>query len=433
MLMGIFFLLLDYFLFFSIYKPKYVKKVKIRGLSIFVTIILIFQVSMVVGFLERRNFDQSPTYVKDKVKYEVEVSYYLENSENCNVSYSLHTIGFQDPSQISYQNTRLQYTEVVGKDFLINSYIDRNGNVLYLIEVNLTAHEKVVVRQIFEITRLNIIVNNLEDYESSSYRALDNDMDRYLAQEPEREVLNPELIRLSKSIVGNEDSPLIKAERIYEWIGDNIEYNKAYKGGGALNTYLEGKGTCGDYTDLMITLLRIQQIPARKVYGFFLDERWPKKSHEFEIVNATFRHSWAEYFVPGVGWVICEPTFGIDYTDYYASIDCSHFRTFTGEMYAPKRISEYVYTVINHELKLKDVKLPIYWYEVNSVYSIKVLETMNTDQLHEQMSFFLTIITLGSILNGAVFIISIIWDMIKKRKSKILPDFTKIIGELLDS
>ncbi len=197
MLMGIFFLLLDYFLFFSIYKPKYVKKVKIRGLSIFVTIILIFQVSMVVGFLERRNFDQSPTYVKDKVRYEVEVSYYLENNEDYNVSYGLHTVGFQDPSQITYQNSRLQYTEVLGKDFLINSYNDRNDNVLYLIEVNLTAHEKVLVRQVFEITRLNIIVNNLEDYESSSYRAQKYDKYRniYLAHEPEREVLSPELIR----------------------------------------------------------------------------------------------------------------------------------------------------------------------------------------------------------------------------------------------
>jgi transglutaminase-like putative cysteine protease len=148
---------------------------------------------------------------------------------------------------------------VVGKEFLIDPYFDHNDNLWYLIEVNLTAHETVIIRQRFEITRLNIIVNNLEEYESSSYRAqkYDKYRDMYLAQETEHEVLSPELIALSKKIVDGEDSPLIKAERIYEWIGDNIEYDKAYKGGGALNTYLEGKGTCGDYTDLMITLLRM--------------------------------------------------------------------------------------------------------------------------------------------------------------------------------
>ena len=388
---------------------------------------------MVVGFLERRNFDQSPTYVKDKVRYEVEVSYYLENSENYNVSYSLHTVGFQDPSQISYQNTRLQYTEVVGKDFLINSYTDRNGNVLYIIEVNLTAHEKVVVKQVFEITRLNIIINNLEDYESSSYRTQNYEMDRYLAHDPEHEVLSPELISLSKKIVGEEDSPLVKAERIYEWIGENIEYDKAYKGGGALNTYLEGKGTCGDYTDLMITLLRIQKIPARKVYGFFLDERWPQKGDEYTISDGISQHCWAEYFVPKVGWVICEPTFGNNYADYYAAIDCSHFRTFTGEFYVPQRCVEYQYIISDHELKLQMAKYNIFGYEIDSVISIIVLDVENTDLLYKQMSLFLTIIISGSILNGVVFIVSIIWDIIMKRYPEFLPRFTKIIGELMDT
>lgn len=333
--MVLFFLLIGYFLLFSIYDPKNIKKVRVRGVSIVVMIVLQQQVAMVVGFLEHKNFDQSPTYVKDKIRYEVEVSYAFENIYNYNVSYGLHALGLEDPSQISYQETRLQKTEVNGKDFLIESYTDRNDNLFYLIQVNLVAHEKVVVRQVFEITRLNIIINNIEDYDNLSYKAQKYDKYRelYLAEEPEREVLNPELIALSKEIVGKEGSPLGKAERIYEWIEDNIEYDKAYKGGGALNTYLEGKGTCGDYTDLMITLLRIQQIPARKVYGFFLDKRWPQKGDEFKRTNATFSHSWAEYFVPEIGWVICEPPFGNDYFDYYAVIDCSHFRTYTGEYY----------------------------------------------------------------------------------------------------
>ncbi len=390
-------------------------------------ILMQVQIALLVEFLEHKNSDQSPMYVKDKIRYELETSYYLTNSENNSVSYGLHTVGFQDPSQISYQETELQYTEVVGKEFLIDPYFDQNDNSWYLIEVNLTAHETVIIRQRFEITRLNIIVNNLEEYESSSYRAqkYDKYRDMYLAQETEREVLSPELIVLSKKIVDSEDSPLIKAERIYEWIGDNIEYDKAYKGGGALNTYLEGKGTCGDYTDLMITLLRIQKIPARKVHGFFLDDRWPQKGDEYEIRNGPFSHAWAEYFIPEVGWVICEPTFGISHNNYYAAIDCSHFRTFTGEFNFSQNYVKYKFVESNHEVEEQTIEYHLYCHEVDSVYSIKVVETENTNSLYEQMSIFFTIFTLTLALNGAVFIVSVILDM---RKT-----FLQIRSELFSS
>ena len=407
--MGIYFLLLIYFLFFSLYTPKHQKNTRLKGVGIIMMVVVQMQITLIVDFLEHKNFSQDTTYVKDKVTYEAEVSYYLTNRENYTMYYKLHTLGFEDPSQITYQQTKLQTTEAGGKYFSIEPYTDQAGNLFYLIELNLTAYERVRVAQIFEITRMNIIVNTIEHNEIRSNRI--KKYEKFLTNETDLEVHNSKLRALSKKIVGDEKSPLVKAEKIYQWIGDTIKYDRKYKGGGALNTYLERAGTCGDFTDLMITLLRIQQIPARKVHGFFLDDIWPKKGDEVKIRDAWFEHSWAEYFVPEIGWVACEPTFGIHHPNYFAAIDCSHFRTYTGEFVAPQHaLFVYNYSLPEQVLWMLMNTYDLYYYDTDATISLKVLEIVNTNELYEQMSFLLMIFRLSLALSGIIFVISLILD-----------------------
>lgn len=60
------------------------------------------------------------------------------------------------------------------------------------------------------------------------------------------------------------------------------------------------KGTCSEYANLFIALMRRKGIPCRFVVGYvYMPER-----------NYTGTHAWAECFIPGVGWHAVEPQSG---------------------------------------------------------------------------------------------------------------------------
>lgn len=135
------------------------------------------------------------------------------------------------------------------------------------------------------------------------------------------------------------------------WISENIIYGKRnrsysypYNYYGAIETYQTKKGVCRDYAELMVTLLRIQNIPARIVNGFALKSVRPEKGDIFMFhtywQNESFGgnnlgfHSWIEYYVPNLGWLPCDPTWSDSGLTYFNSLDCVHFRTASGSWFS---------------------------------------------------------------------------------------------------
>jgi hypothetical protein len=66
----------------------------------------------------------------------------------------------------------------------------------------------------------------------------------------------------------------------------------------------------------MITLLRIQGIPARKVTGLLIKNDngvIPAVGKEFNFYASSsgssnlLGHAWVEYYIPDIGWIACEP------------------------------------------------------------------------------------------------------------------------------
>jgi tetratricopeptide (TPR) repeat protein len=66
---------------------------------------------------------------------------------------------------------------------------------------------------------------------------------------------------------------------------------------GAKKALKDGKGDCTEYSELMITLCRAKQIPARIVEGLI-----PSSG------GAIGYHNWVEVFFPQYGWVSFDPT-----------------------------------------------------------------------------------------------------------------------------
>jgi transglutaminase-like putative cysteine protease len=104
---------------------------------------------------------------------------------------------------------------------------------------------------------------------------------------------------ISARVTAGKTSVLEKARAIYEYVFDNMKYDKSGTGwgrGDVLYACDAKKGNCTDFHSLFIAMARSQRIPARFEIGFQL----PADKDSGEIAGY---HCWAEFFDPEHGWV----------------------------------------------------------------------------------------------------------------------------------
>lgn len=115
--------------------------------------------------------------------------------------------------------------------------------------------------------------------------------------------LSDDLLQLAAEITAEKNSILEKARAIYDWTVDNTTRNPETRGCGMgdVNTLLEQPcGKCADISSVFIALCRAAGVPAREVLGLRMG-----KSPVQDIT--TGQHCWAEFFLPGTGWVSADP------------------------------------------------------------------------------------------------------------------------------
>jgi hypothetical protein len=134
-------------------------------------------------------------------------------------------------------------------------------------------------------------------------------------------------------------------EAILDWIIENLTYEPdAGASQGAYLTYFTKRGDCSDYSTLFVTLCRIQGIPARKIVGLVVfDNDKPvlkmnpgyKISYSYGTEGGSIPgHAWAEYYVPGYGFVSMDPTWAqADKKTYMNYMDYIHIANSVGENY----------------------------------------------------------------------------------------------------
>jgi len=109
--------------------------------------------------------------------------------------------------------------------------------------------------------------------------------------------------KLADTITKGKKTVLAKARAIYEWCCNNMyrEPNTVGCGKGDVCALLQKPGgKCTDISSVFIALCRAAGVPAREVFSI----RLGKKAAE-DIT--TFQHCWAEFFLPGYGWVTADP------------------------------------------------------------------------------------------------------------------------------
>lgn len=112
-----------------------------------------------------------------------------------------------------------------------------------------------------------------------------------------------EVKKLSDSIIKGKKTVLEKAKAIYDWTCENMyrDPNTVGCGKGDVCQLLQKPGgKCTDISSVFIALARAAGVPAREIFSV----RLGKKSQE-DVT--TWQHCWAEFFLPGYGWVTVDP------------------------------------------------------------------------------------------------------------------------------
>ncbi len=109
--------------------------------------------------------------------------------------------------------------------------------------------------------------------------------------------------QLASAIVKGKNTNLDKAKAIYDWTVENMYRDPDTRGcgkGDVCTLLLDPGGKCTDISSVFVALCRAAGVPAREIFGVRLG-----KPPEQDIT--TWQHCWAEFFVPGAGWIPADP------------------------------------------------------------------------------------------------------------------------------
>ena len=108
---------------------------------------------------------------------------------------------------------------------------------------------------------------------------------------------------IAVSITQDKKSVRDKAMAVYDWVVGNTFRDPDIKGCGTGEVdrmLVEKGGKCADISGVFVALARAAGVPAREVWGLRLG-----KKPEEDITGG--HHCWAEFYLPGYGWVPADP------------------------------------------------------------------------------------------------------------------------------
>jgi len=210
------------------------------------------------------------------------------------------------------------------QDHMVDEYdIYNNSYDYYYKEMEgISGDQSFSLEYKYEVTSSGIkyeIPDNLtlENYDQSSSL-----YQYYTSYQPYTETNDTNIIDTALNVTDGMSSLNEMIEAIYLYVVKNIHYKVLLEAIGAAAVLSTKVGDCSEYSSLMVALLRTIGIPARKVLGIALTDEdpenqvpkfdvkvgdvWSYSSVEDNIPG----HAWVQYYVPEIGWVSADPTWG---------------------------------------------------------------------------------------------------------------------------
>ncbi len=174
----------------------------------------------------------------------------------------------------------------------------RLGNSILHVAVTDPQTRDLTIEMKVHVRRQEYLHNDFARYNPRAKAPRPADVAQWLR--PDRRVpIDDRVRKLSSEITAGKKTDLEKARAIYDYVVDNMSYDKSGTGwgNGDITWACDNKrGNCTDFHALFIGLNRAAGIPARFSIGFPL----PPERGQGEIPGY---HCWAEFYLSGFGWV----------------------------------------------------------------------------------------------------------------------------------
>ncbi len=202
------------------------------------------------------------------------------------------------PMAHSDEFQEVKVVSATGDLSLKKTHESRFGNEIYYAETSKAAASELHFEVIYDVVRHERLTLGTATPHLAEVQLSTRDRKQLLA--PDKLVPITGLpADLAVKVTAGRTTPLDKAHAIYDYVFDNMKYDKTGTGwgrGDVLYACDAKKGNCTDFHSLFISMARSQGIPARFEIGFPL----PPDKHAADIAGY---HCWADFFEPEHGWV----------------------------------------------------------------------------------------------------------------------------------
>ncbi len=190
------------------------------------------------------------------------------------------------------------YQKVISKEFSTiydEIFTDSYSNQFARFElVNLAPGD----RRNIEIHYRIVVQSQLFDLNQCNGTFHDESANSFVDSEPFIESGSNPIINLTNQLANDKITPCEKSKAFYDYVADNMRYTPhIYVVQGALAALNNLSGVCSAYSDLLAALNRAAGIPARTLHGL-------------TCCNGNETHVWLDVYLPAVGWVPMDPTWG---------------------------------------------------------------------------------------------------------------------------
>ena len=184
---------------------------------------------------------------------------------------------------------------------------------------------------------------------------LSEDLAQYLLPTEDINSDMAEIIDFAAQATSSTANDYLKARLLYAAVSSYLTYDNSERDShSAATAYSMQRGNCEDYANLYVACLRSLGIPARVCSGYLYGQEAQTDSSYLSpaghIDADKIRHSWAMFYIDGVGWVVADPTSGEDknadgLADWsrFANIAEENRLIYTGDYWADNNSIKYSY------------------------------------------------------------------------------------------
>ena len=270
---------------------------------------------------------------------ENELKFALSKPMVYRITHKLH-LENKDDSTISAINVKVPFI----KDYAPNQFVKYEGSSIEPIEIkedsygNIWASWYVDSLQIGEKKEIDsnflVLLFNVNYFDYVDFNALAKvpyANDDFLSQFECVESEGQSIINKAKDIVKQESNPYVIAQKEYDWVTRNINYQYAGEGeaGGAVKTLQTKKGVCHGYSCLYTALLRASDAPAKYVSVLALEN------------NSAELHARTEFLLQKYGWLPVDSTWGHNVNDWFLNSEPRQIRMY--EQFPPSYPSDWLF------------------------------------------------------------------------------------------